>query len=100
MISDRRVRAAAGLDADDPLRCERLVADEELRVLGGVDVVGDNGDVVLLAQCLAQREGQGGLAGADRAADADAEGLLGGHGVSLRELAKAPCRRARGSRLG
>ena len=45
VLADRRVRTAAGLDADDAVRRQRLVAHEELRVLLGVDVVGDDGEL-------------------------------------------------------
>ena len=75
VLADRRVRAAAGFHADDPLRRQGLVAHQELGVFLGVDVVGHHGEVVALAQGVAQRQGQGGLAGAHRAADADAQGL-------------------------
>src|SRR5690606_29128841 len=75
VLADRGVRATTGLDADDALGRQRLVAHQELRVFGGVDVVGHHGDVVAIAQCQAQRERERGLAGADRAADADAKGL-------------------------
>ena len=56
ILADRGVRAAAGLDADDPLRRERLVAYEELRVLFGVDVVRHDRDVVALAEHAAERK--------------------------------------------
>ena len=42
-----RVRAAAGLDADDPLHRQHLAAREELGILVGVDVVGDDRQVDL-----------------------------------------------------
>src|SRR5262249_13928709 len=59
--------------AYDALGRERLVAYEELRVLLGVDVVRDHRDVQPVAQGLAQREREGGLARPHRAADADAQ---------------------------
>ena len=71
VLADRGVRAAAGLDADDALGRERFVAHQELRVLLGVDVVGDDAELVFVAQRAAQRQRQRGLAGTDRAADAD-----------------------------
>jgi hypothetical protein len=74
VLADRGVRAAAGLDADDALGRERLVPHQELRVLLGVDVVRDRGDVVLVAQGAAQRQHQGRLAGAYGAADAYSQG--------------------------
>ena len=76
------MRTAAGLDADDPFRRQRRVIDEEFRILGGVDVVGDDGHVDLVAQGLAQGQRQGGLAGTDGAADADAQGLFA-HGFTI-----------------
>ena len=73
------MRAAAGLDADDALLGQRPAAHQELGVLLGVDVVGDDGDVVAVAQALAQRIDQRGLARADGAGDADAKGLRPAH---------------------
>ena len=73
------MRAAAGLDADDALGRERAGARQELGVLLGVDVVGDDGDVVVVAHRLAQALDQRGLARADRAADADAQRTMRTH---------------------
>src|SRR4030095_4628222 len=42
--------------------------------LAGIDVVGDDGDLVGIGEAAAEALKQGGLAGADRAADADANG--------------------------
>jgi hypothetical protein len=67
------VRAAAGLDTHDALGRQSAGAGEELGVLLGVDVVGDRRDLVAVAHVLAQAIHQRGLAGADRATDADAE---------------------------
>ena len=75
VLADRGVRAAARLDADDALLGQRPAAHQELRVLLGVDVVGHDGDVVAVAQALAQRVDQRGLARADGAGDADAQRL-------------------------
>ena len=50
--------------------------DQDARVLLGVDVVGDRGDLELVAQALAHLLHQRRLAGADRAADADAKRLF------------------------
>ena len=69
------MRAATGLDADDALRGERLVLHQELRILCGVDVIRHHAEAVLVTQCAAQGQGQGGFAGTDRTADADAKGL-------------------------
>ena len=65
------MRAAAGLDPDDPLQRQRLGAHQELGVLAGVDVVGDRRDRPAVAHPLAELVHQRGLAGADRPADAD-----------------------------
>ena len=74
VLADRGVRAAAGFDAGDALGHERAGAHQIFGVPFGVDVVGDGGDLVAVAQPLAQRVHQRGLARADRAADADAQG--------------------------
>ena len=68
------MRAAAGLHAGDAFRRQRAGARKIFGIPFGVDVVGDGGDLVFVAQLLAQRIHQRGLAGADRAADADAQG--------------------------
>src|SRR5262249_5764325 len=82
VLADRGVRAAAGLDPDDALRMERPRAGQELRVLLGIDVVGDDRDVVAVAHMLAEAVDERGLAGADRAADADAQGTVAGGTVT------------------
>ena len=77
VLADRGVRAAAGLDAGDAVGHERAGAHQIFGVPFGVDVVGDRGDLVAVAQPLAQRVHQRGLAGTDRAADTDAQGAMG-----------------------
>ena len=79
VLADRGMRATAGLDAEDPLRRKRAGLDQNAGVLLGVDVVGDGGDIELVAQALAKLLHERRLAGADRAADADAKRLLAGH---------------------
>ena len=79
------MRTAAGLDADDPLRRKRPGLDQNAGVLLGVDVVGDGGDVELVAQALAKLLHERRLAGTDRAADADAQRLLA-HGHDRNSL--------------
>ena len=76
ILADGGVRAAAGFHAHDAFRHQRAGAGQKLRILAGVDVVGDGGDVVMVAHRLAQPVGQRGLAGADRAANADAQGTV------------------------
>lgn len=44
------------LHADDAIRRERVVAGQKLRILLGVDVVGDDRDIVDVAKALAERE--------------------------------------------
>jgi hypothetical protein len=67
------MRAAPGLDAGDAFWRQRARAGEELRILSGVNVVGDHREVVAVAQPLAQRVDQRRLAGANRPADAHAQ---------------------------
>src|SRR5262249_56773388 len=62
VLADRGVRAAAGLDPDDALRVERPRAGQELRVLLGIDVIGDDRDVVAVAHMLAEAGLEGGPA--------------------------------------
>ena len=69
------VWAAARFDADDPLGREGFIAHQKIGVFTGVDIVGDHGQVVTVAQGQAQGQGQGRFAGTDRATDADAQGL-------------------------
>ena len=45
VVADRRVRARAGLDTDDPLLRQDAGRPEEPGVLVGVDVVGDHGEL-------------------------------------------------------
>src|SRR5206468_6858682 len=71
VLPDRRVRAPAGLDADDPLGRQRTAAHEELGVLLRVDVVGDDRHVELGRKAPAEHLGQRGLARADGSTDAD-----------------------------
>ncbi len=67
------MRTAAGFDRRDPFGGERLVPHQELGVFLREDVVGDDRELVVLAQQAAESEEQRGLAAADRAADADGE---------------------------
>src|SRR3712207_2741796 len=67
------MRAAARLHPGDAGRVQGAGAGEEFRVLARVDVVGDDGDIVPVAEMAAEPLGQGRLAGAHRAADAHPE---------------------------
>ncbi len=79
VLADGRVRATACLHAHDPLRRQCAGAGEELGILARVDVVGDCRDLVGVAHQLAETVGQSGLAGADRAANSDAQRSVGDH---------------------
>ena len=83
ILADCRVRAAAGFHADDPVFRQRLRPEQDLHVLLGVDVVGHHADVEAAAELPAELLDQRGLAGADGAADADAEDVSGHGFVSL-----------------
>ncbi len=83
ILADRGMRTAAGLDAGDALGRQRAGAHQIFGVPLGVDVVGDRRDLVAVAQLLAQRIHQRGLAGADRAADTDAQGTVGSFCVMI-----------------
>src|SRR5574343_788463 len=74
VLADGRVRAAAGLHAHDALGGQRTADGQQALVFLGVDVVGDGDQVPLLAHLLAQHLQQGGLARADRPANAHAQG--------------------------
>ena len=80
------MRAGAGLDRDDPLGGQHAGRAQEPGVLVGVDVVGDDRRSRSSAPSSRQSSGdQRGLAGADRAADAAAGGLVRGtfrHGTT------------------
>ncbi|GAA0217593.1 hypothetical protein GCM10010492_14270 [Saccharothrix mutabilis subsp. mutabilis] len=65
------MRARAGLHGLDAVHVQHAGPAQEVRVLGGVDVVGDDGEVHAAAQRPAQGGGERGLAAADRSADAD-----------------------------
>lgn len=74
ILADGGVGAAAGFDGGDAIGFKRVMADQELGVLAGEDVVGDGAEVQLIAEGEAQLEHECGLAAADGAADADGEG--------------------------
>ena len=73
VFADGGVRAAAGLHAANALARQRAGSHQELGVLVGVDVVGDDRDAVAVAQPLAQAVEQRRLARPDRAADPDCD---------------------------
>src|SRR6516165_11124749 len=67
------MRAPTCLNAHNTLRRQRLRARKNELVLLGVNVVGDHVDVVDVPEPLAQGFSKGGLAGADRSTDPDAQ---------------------------
>ncbi len=76
VLADRRMGAAARLDAHDTLGRQGAGPDQDLLILLGVDVVRHHRHVVALAQPLAERLAERGLAGADRAANSDPQGPM------------------------
>src|SRR5207245_9686483 len=71
ILTDVRVRTAAGVDTADAFRRQRTAASQEFGILARVDVVCDRDQFELAAHPLAQPVHQRRFAGADRAADAD-----------------------------
>jgi len=67
---------AAGLDGADSVRFEGLVANQELAVLFGKNIVSYRGQPQPLPQPPAQRQHQRGFAAANRPANADSESAL------------------------
>lgn len=73
VLADGGVRAAAGFHAHDAFGGQGAADGEQALVFLGVDVVGDGDEVVFVAHGLAEHFQDGRLAGADGAADADAQ---------------------------
>jgi hypothetical protein len=73
VVPDGGVGAAAGLHAADAVGGEHALAQQELGVLAGVDVIGDDGEGMLVFEPLAEAQDAHRLAGADGAADTQAE---------------------------
>ena len=71
VFTNRRVRAAAGLDADDAVGRERPASHQKLHVLSREDVVGDHAETVVVAHALAQGVDERGFPGADRTANSE-----------------------------
>lgn len=74
VLANGGVGAAAGFNGADAFGGEGLVADEEFAVFFGEYVVGDGGDIPLVAHFAAELKHERGFAAADGAADADSEG--------------------------
>lgn len=70
------VRTATRLHRANALSRQGIVAHEEFAVFLGENVVGDGGDIQPVPEALAELKHEGGLAAADRAADADGERTL------------------------
>ena len=75
VVADRRVRAAAGLDAHDALHRQCFAAGEELGIFVRVDVVGDHREIDLGPEGAAKRLDQSRLAGANGPGHAKRENL-------------------------
>src|SRR5215467_9416594 len=73
ILSNCRMRTAACLDAHNTLRRQRLSTCENELVFLRINVVGNDVDVVVLPEPLAQRLNERGFARPNRAADADAQ---------------------------
>ena len=76
IVADRGVRAAAGFHTDDAVGRQHALAEKELGILAGVDIVSDDGERDLVLEPLAEAEDAHRLPGTDRAADAKAERTL------------------------
>src|SRR5581483_7734270 len=86
VLTDGRMRTAAGLHAEDAVLRQHAALGEKLRVLFGKDVVRHDGEAIAVAQPHAERLDQRGLAGPHRPADADDRDVLG---AGLRRLSAA-----------
>ena len=73
VVADGGVRTCSGLDRDDPRGVQHARGPDHPGVLVGVDVVGDDPDLQLVAEVGAEQHDERGLAGADGAADAQPE---------------------------
>ncbi len=87
------MRAAAGLDTGDAIRCQRSRPHQKFRIPFGVDVVGDRGDVVTLPHRLAEQVHQGGFSRSDGTTDADAERAVGVSHIKYPLSYRRPCER-------
>ena len=77
VLANGGVRAAAGFDGTDSGGFQGAVADEELSVFAGEDVVGDGAEAQAVAEGEAELEHERGFAAADRTTDTDGEGASG-----------------------
>jgi len=66
---------AAGFHTHQALSRQGFRAQQNLHVFPGIDVIGDDGHVVVVTHALAEHFAQGGFAGANRTADANAKGI-------------------------
>ena len=73
---DAEFLTRAGLDADDALHGQRAAPVQELRVFLGVDVVGDDGELVAVAQPFAEGVDQRRFAGAHGSGDSESKRLF------------------------
>src|SRR3954451_3296370 len=94
------MRASSRFDANDAISWECRVPDQELGVLGGVDVVGYHRQTDPVAQCNAETPDKGGLARAHRTSDTDAHRVFSCAHEANTLLRKAGCRNPTMSIIG
>ncbi len=98
ILANRSMRASSRLDAEDSVRREHSTPGEELSIFARIDVVGDDGKLVLRMHAAAQPFDQRGFARADRTTDSNLEGFWN-HDLKSR-ASMAACRIEAISRAG
>ena len=78
VVANGRVRAAAGLNADNPFQGQNLASREELGVFMGVDIISDDCNVDFRPELLAEPFHHRGFPRADGAGHAQGEGIAAG----------------------
>ncbi len=76
VVADRRVRTASCFDAAHSISGQDILAQEELGILSGVDVIGDHGERDVILEPLAQAQHAHRFSGTYRATNAEAEGAF------------------------
>ncbi len=69
------MRAPAGFHTEDALSRQGIVLEEEVSILACVDVVGNDGQVVVIPQSETELAQQRGLAGSHRAPDTHSQAM-------------------------
>jgi hypothetical protein len=73
IVTDGRVRAAAGFHRHDAIGGKRVALDQKFRILPGINIVGDDREAEVVAQPLAEPHHEHDFSGADWPSDSDAE---------------------------